>query len=237
VPNPNSDCTSWKPVVVGVGERVEPGLHPQPHVAEQLVGDVGAAGEQREPDEQPRRPLGGDVEHHDEDAEEQQRGAEVAPAHEHREDWRPRPAARPEVTAAGQVEPGEPASGQRQRVALLHEVAGEEGRSAAASRPRWAGRYRPDRDPHAGAVDRPAEAGSAGSSSSPPRPAAARGVGVARERVWSRTTTSTSVKASTPDQRPDQLQRGVGRGSARPALGGALAASKSSRRIITSPSR
>ena len=75
---------------------------------------------------QPAGALGGDVEHRDEDAEEQQRGAEVALEDEHGEAGQPGHEDRPQVAAAGQVEAEDPAARQRQHVALDDQVAGEE---------------------------------------------------------------------------------------------------------------
>ena len=58
-------------------ERVEPQVDALLDVAEDQVCEVGAGGEQHQADGDPATPLGGDVEHRDEQAEEQQRRAEV----------------------------------------------------------------------------------------------------------------------------------------------------------------
>ena len=60
-----------------VGERVEPDVDAGLHVAEDPPRHQGAAEEERPADDQPAGPLGGDVEHHQEEAEEEQAGAEV----------------------------------------------------------------------------------------------------------------------------------------------------------------
>ncbi len=51
---------------VGVGERVEPVLHPHPDVAEKLVGHNASRGEQGQPDDHPAQPLGRHVDQHQE---------------------------------------------------------------------------------------------------------------------------------------------------------------------------
>ena len=59
------------------GERVQPDVDADPDVAERVVAEDGAAREQHQPDDDPGRALGRDVEQRQEDPEEQQRGAEV----------------------------------------------------------------------------------------------------------------------------------------------------------------
>ena len=77
-------------------------------------------------DQQPGQPLGRDVEQRDEDAEEQQRRAEVALEDQDAEAGDPGDEDRPEVAGARQVDADDAAAGQRQHVALGHQVAGEE---------------------------------------------------------------------------------------------------------------
>ena len=113
-------------------------------MAEHVDGDERADKNSTHADDQPRAPLGRDVEHRDEQAEEEQRRAEVALEHEHRQAARPRDEHRPEVAAAGQVDAQHARADEREHVALDDEVAGEEHDAARASRPHRAGtRSRP----------------------------------------------------------------------------------------------
>ena len=66
---------------LGRRPRVEPDGHPVADVAEELVGDRGAHGEQHDADGQVRRPFGGHPDQHHEQGEEQQRGAQVLLGH------------------------------------------------------------------------------------------------------------------------------------------------------------
>ena len=74
----NQLCTTWKPSpltsVHGSSQIVDAFLH----VVERLPGEQRAAGEQAAAEREVQRPAGGDPEQHDEQAEEQQRRAEVA---------------------------------------------------------------------------------------------------------------------------------------------------------------
>ena len=87
-----------------VGEGVQPDVDAGADVTEDVVGDERADGEQPDADQQPARPLGGDVEHHDEDAEQQQRAAEVALEDQHEDRQHPGHQHRPEVAAARQLD-------------------------------------------------------------------------------------------------------------------------------------
>ncbi len=94
-------------------------------MAEELVAEEGAAGEEHQPDHRPAGPFGGHVEHHQEEAEEEQAGAEVALEDQDAEADHPHRQDRTEVAAARQVEEEEPTPGQGQRVAVQHQVAGD----------------------------------------------------------------------------------------------------------------
>ena len=61
------------PVVDVRVERVEPAVEAGRDVAEGLAGDHGAGEEQSEPEDHPAEPAGGDVDHHQEQAEVEQR--------------------------------------------------------------------------------------------------------------------------------------------------------------------
>ena len=95
-------------------------------VREQLAGHDRAEDEQQEPDDQPGRPLGGDVHHHHEQAEEQGRGADVTLEDQHHQADAPGDQHRAQVAGPGQVDAQEPPPGQGEHVALGHQVAGEE---------------------------------------------------------------------------------------------------------------
>ena len=85
----------------------------------------GAGEEQGAADDQPAGTLGGDVEHDQEEAEEQQARAEVVLEDQDAEADQPHGQDRAEVAPARQVDEEHPAPGQGQRVAVQHEVAGE----------------------------------------------------------------------------------------------------------------
>ena len=148
-----------------LAQRVQPGLHTLLDV--RLEGghaDRAGRGHQQTEDD-PAGPLGGDVQHDHEQAEEQQRGAEVGLEDQDAGSTRPDHEDRAEVAAAGQVQAHEAAAGEGERVALDHQVAGEEDREddlrELAGLDGEAGRP----DPDLGAVDVRAEAGNSGSSS------------------------------------------------------------------------
>ena len=153
---------------VGRVEGVQPGVHPGLDVPEDQVGGVGAGDEHRRADDQPAAALGGDVEHHDEQAEEQQRRAEVVLEDQDAQADQPHREDRAEVAAAGQVDAEEPAAGQRQGVAVQHQVAGEEDDQQDLGDLAGLEAERPEPDPDAGAVDvapRPGIRGSAAARS------------------------------------------------------------------------
>ena len=139
-------------------ERVEPQLHAGLDVPEEPPRDVGAEPEQRQADGDPRRALGGDVEHGDEQPEEQQRRAEVLLEDEDEEAEDPGDEDRPEVATAREGEAEHLATGEREGVAGLHEVAGEEdGQDDLGDLTGLEGE-RPQADPDARAVDGAADA-------------------------------------------------------------------------------
>ena len=129
---------------------------------EELVGHRGAAEEQHAADDQPAGPLGGDVEHHQEQAEEQQAGAEVALEDQDAEADQPHHQDRAEVAAPRQVDAGHPPAGERQRVTVQHEVAGERDHQQHLGDLAGLEAERPDADPDLGAVDGVADAGDEG---------------------------------------------------------------------------
>jgi hypothetical protein len=134
----------------GVGrERVQPEHHAPLQVREEQVCRVGAGREQHEADGDPGDPLGGDVEHRDEEAEEEQRRAQVFLKDEDGDAHQPGDHDRAEVTPAREGEAKDLAPGQGEDVAGLHEVAGEEHReSDLRNLPRLEGhRTDPDPDP------------------------------------------------------------------------------------------
>ena len=82
----------------------------------------------RKPMIDPGQPLGGQVEHRDEQTEEEQRRAEVALEDEDGDRRGPHDEDRAEVPRPGQVQAEDLGAGQRERVAVRHQVAGEEDR-------------------------------------------------------------------------------------------------------------
>ena len=109
-------------------ERVQPGVEPGADVLERARGQPRADDEQQEADDHPGQPLGGQVEHRDEQTEEQQRRAQVALEDEDGDRRGPHDEDRAEVPRPGQVQAEHLGSGQRERVAVRHQVAGEEDR-------------------------------------------------------------------------------------------------------------
>ena len=128
-------------------------------MGEELVGHHGAAQEQHTADDQPSGPLGGDVEHHQEQAEEQEAGAEVALEDQDAEADQPHHQDRAEVAAARQVDAAHPTAGERQRVAMQHEVARERDHQQHLGDLAGLEAERPDADPDPGAVDGVADPG------------------------------------------------------------------------------
>ena len=112
-------------VGVEVAERVQPGADPDAHVAEVQVAEVGPGREEQHPEHRPAGAFGRDVEHHHEQPEEEQRGAEVALQDQDRQAQQPDQHDRAEVAGAGQVDAEHAVAGQGQHVALLHQVGGE----------------------------------------------------------------------------------------------------------------
>ncbi len=109
------------------------------------------------PHDQPAGAFRGDVEHHQEEPEEQQRGAQVALEDQHAEADQPHRQHRPQVAAAGQVDAEHPSSGQGQRVTVQHEVAGEEEHQQDLGQLTGLEAERAEPDPDPGAVDGGAE--------------------------------------------------------------------------------
>src|SRR5690606_6047524 len=78
-------------------EGVEPATEPAADIAEQLAGEHCATDEEPEPHEDPARPARRDIDHDEEEAEVEERGAEVALEDEHRHRGRPDDEDRAEV--------------------------------------------------------------------------------------------------------------------------------------------
>ena len=146
---------------VVVAERVQPDVEPVGHVGDEEVRRAISARRRRAapPTTQPPGPLGGDVEHDQEEAEEQQAGAEVALEDEDAEADQPHREDRAEVAAARQVDEQDPAAGERERVAVQHEVAGERDHEQHLGDLAGLEAERAEADPDPGAVDGGAEPG------------------------------------------------------------------------------
>ena len=137
----------------GVGERVEPDVDARPHVAEEEVRDGRAGTEQREPDDHVGRAPGRRVEHHEEDREEQQRGAEVALEDEHDERDDPHEQQRAERARLGQAHAEDAARRDREHLAVLGEVGGEEEHDEDLGELAGLEAEAAEADPQLGAVD------------------------------------------------------------------------------------
>jgi hypothetical protein len=113
-----------------------------------------AAGAQQHAEDDPAGALGGHVQHDHEEAEEEQRGAQVGLEDQDQQADGPDDEDRAQVAAAGQVEPHEAAAGQREGVPLDHQVAGEEdGDDDLRELTGLEGADARDGDPDLGAVD------------------------------------------------------------------------------------
>ena len=169
-------------------------------VAEQRATRATApAANSTQADEQPAGPLGGDVEHHHEEAEEQQRGAEVALEDQDAEADQPGDEDRAEVAAAGQVRPRNRRPASASDVALAAPGSRRRRRPAAilANSPGW--NEKPaEADPDPGAVD------ARGRSRQERQQQQRRGRRSSRctcsgcSTRWSRTPTRTATSSATP---------------------------------------
>ena len=108
------------------GERVEPDLEPVVDVGDAVAEQVGAGGEDQDADEDVGEAAGGDVEQRQERAEEHQRAAEVADEDDHQHRDAPDDEHRAEVLERRDREPEEAPRRDREQLALLGQVAGEE---------------------------------------------------------------------------------------------------------------
>ena len=106
--------------VVVVRHRVQPDVYTLPDMSEQGPGHERARHEKHQADEQPREPLGGDVQQGHEGAEEKQRCAQVPLEDQHGKAGRPGNNDRPQVSAARQVDAGHPAASQSEDVTFDH---------------------------------------------------------------------------------------------------------------------
>jgi hypothetical protein len=143
-------------VQLGV-ERPQPDGHAGVDVREQVRRGDRPGREQQHAQEHPAHALGGEVEHGDEQTEEQQRGTEVALEHEDRERRAPDDEDRPQVAQARQVQADDLLARERERVAVGHEVAGEEHGERDLRELGRLHRHAGDAHPDARAVDLPAD--------------------------------------------------------------------------------
>ena len=111
---------------VGIGERVQPGLHADLDVAEKVIRRNASRGEQRQADDHPAEPFGRHVDQHQERRVEQQRGAEVLLEDHHADRDDPRRQQRRQVAGAGQVHAEDVLTGAGEHAALGHQHRGEE---------------------------------------------------------------------------------------------------------------
>ena len=111
---------------VGVGERVEPVLHADLDVGENVVRRNASRGEQRQAEEHPAEPFGGDVDQHQKRRVQQKRRAEVLLEDHHADRGDPRGQQRSEVAWPGQVHAEEVLARAGEHAALGHQHRGEE---------------------------------------------------------------------------------------------------------------
>jgi hypothetical protein len=128
-------------------EGVEPAVESRGDVAEELARDDRAAHEEREAEGDPAQSPRGDVDHDEEEAEVQQRGAEVALDDEDPHGRRPDDEDRSEVACAGEAHPEEPPADHREAVPSLDEVSGEEDRERDLGELARLEREHPETDP------------------------------------------------------------------------------------------
>jgi hypothetical protein len=105
---------------------MEPVLHPDVDLVEEVAGHVGAHGEEHEPDDDVGQPARGQPEHGDEEHEDEKGEADVAlgPEHEHGEG--PGHEDRSQGTGVEDEAVAEPVGGDGEELPLLGEVRGEE---------------------------------------------------------------------------------------------------------------
>ncbi|EME37602.1 hypothetical protein C884_01653 [Kocuria palustris PEL] len=109
-------------------EGVDPGVETGRDVAEGLRGHEAPGGHEDQPQDDPAQAAGGEVEHGHEQAEEQDRGAEVALQHEHPDGHEPRGEQGREIPEARQMQGTDLGPGQQDDVAVRGQVAREEDR-------------------------------------------------------------------------------------------------------------
>ena len=120
---------------------------------------IRAAEEQHESEHDPAQAPGRDVDHHEEQAEVEQRRAEVALQHDDRHGEHPDDQDRSEVAGPRERHAEEAAPDERQRIARLHEVAREEDRQSDLGELAGLERQRADLDPDVCAETRAPDAG------------------------------------------------------------------------------
>ena len=139
-------------------ERIQPTVDALLDVGEEQCREDGAGGEEGHADDDPRDLRGRDVEHGDEEAEEEERGAEVAFEDEDADAGDPRDDDGAEVAQPREADAEDLRAREHELIAVGDEVAGEEDREEDLRDLTGLERQRSDADPDAGAVDRPAEA-------------------------------------------------------------------------------
>jgi hypothetical protein len=133
---------------------VQPHVDAQLHVVEEHPARVRARDEQDEPDHQVRDAPGRDPDHHHEDPEVQERGAEVSLHEQDREGCPPGQEHRSQVLGGRQPERAEAGGRDPQQLTLLVQVRGQEDDDQDLADLGRLEAQRPDLHPQAGAVDR-----------------------------------------------------------------------------------
>jgi len=119
----------------------------------------GTDREESEADDDPRDALGGHVQHRHEQAKEEQRGAEVPLSHLYQQGCGPHDEQRAEVAGPWQADAKHLGASERERIAVGHQVAGEEDDECDLGKLARLQRSSKKRDPDPGAVDLSAHTG------------------------------------------------------------------------------
>ena len=162
LPRAYHDWTSWPPRPVGQRPRVEPVLDPDVGLAEVLARHVGPGGEEDEAEHQVAGPARGDPQQADEQGEQQGREPDVVLEAHHQDGEAPGQDDRDQRPGVEDQAVAEPGRRDRQQLALVGEVGGEEDAEHDLADLDRLELERPDLDPQPGALDVAADAGDEG---------------------------------------------------------------------------
>ena len=114
------------PSVDLVGERVDPAVNPQRDVGEDAGGDESADSDEPDADDHPADAARGDVDHHEEKAEEQDRGAQVPLEDQHADAHEPGGEHWAHVLEPRELDGSDLPAGQQDEVPVGGKIPGEE---------------------------------------------------------------------------------------------------------------